>query len=617
MQARGLTRAPWLLLSTGADQAAERTLRAHPDMKRVAVAAGITPSGTVHIGNFREVITVDLVARALRDRGVDVRFIYSWDDFDVLRKVPAGAPQPEMLAENLRKSIADVPDPWGDHDSYASHHIADFEESLAPLGIAPEFIRQHQRYRAGAYAEGIHKALDDAAKIRKIINDAREKHGARSLLADDWLPLAGFCDSCGKDELTFSWDGEWSVEVKCALCQHEGVVDIRKGGNLKLPWRVDWPMRWAHEKVCFEPGGKDHSSAGGSYDTGKVIVADIYGWSAPQYVGYDFVNPKGQGGKFSSSKGGVITVSDALEIYEPEVLRWLFASYRPNTEFAISFDLDVIKIYEDYDRAVRLAHDADDGGKKDKKRQAARRTLELASVKPTTIEPGTTPPSLVQFRHLSTVLQTFDGDIDRSREYFRARGDLDEARFDARAACVWRWIEKYAPDDFRYRIRRDPVTRDVDDATRQALRRLVDILQNEPEADRKGPRRAHEAARGVIGPRAQVLLPGRLRPAGRARPGPPTHIAVGHDGGRQSSAASAAERRRMMRARTPVFIAAIVLLIPAGAGAAKKKERRKRERPAWLLEHAPERNTVEFGGVHGNPVPESLPRALRLTTESL
>ena len=33
----------------------------------IVAAAGITPSGVVHIGNFREVITVDLVVRASFD----------------------------------------------------------------------------------------------------------------------------------------------------------------------------------------------------------------------------------------------------------------------------------------------------------------------------------------------------------------------------------------------------------------------------------------------------------------------------------------------------------------------------------------------------------------------
>lgn len=478
-------------LNHWADQAAERTLRAHPDgagagAGPLAVAAGITPSGVVHVGNFREVITVDLVARALRDRGVPVRFIYSWDDFDVLRKVPKDAPQQELLHEQLHRSIADVPDPWGDHDSYASHHIAAFEESLRPLGIAPEFIRQHRRYRAGDYAEGIRAALAAADRIREILNDARRAHGARRLLADDWLPLSGFCDACGKDSLRLAWDGEWTVHYDCTGCGHAADVDLRHGGNLKLPWRVDWPMRWAHERVAFEPGGKDHSSAGGSYDTAKRIVAEIYGWSAPQYVGYDFVSCKGQGGKLSSSKGGVVTVADCLEVYEPELLRWMFASYRPNTELQISFDLDVIKLYEDHDRMWKLAHEADDGGKNDKKRQTARRTMQLSSVSHAPVEAGREPTFLAGFRHLSVILQIFDGDIERARAHYEAQGVLADAearrRFDQRARCVWSWIEQYAPEDFRYRIRSEPVVSAVEGEHRVALGRLVEILEQHPEA---------------------------------------------------------------------------------------------------------------------------------------
>ncbi len=39
-------------------------------------------------------------------------------------------------------------------------------------------------------------------------------------------------------------------------------------------------MRWAHFKVDFEPAGKDHLAAGGSYDTGREIVEKIFGWPA-------------------------------------------------------------------------------------------------------------------------------------------------------------------------------------------------------------------------------------------------------------------------------------------------------------------------------------------------
>ena len=166
--------APDPYYSHWADFAAQKTLAAHPGATKVTCAAGITPSGVVHIGNFREVITVDLVARALRDRGVEVRFIYSWDDFDVFRKVPKDMPQQEMLTENLRRSIADVPDPYGEHDSYASHNIARLEKSIEPLAIAPEFIRQSKQYRAGTYAEGIRKALAGRDQIAAILGSEND-----------------------------------------------------------------------------------------------------------------------------------------------------------------------------------------------------------------------------------------------------------------------------------------------------------------------------------------------------------------------------------------------------------------------------------------------------------
>jgi lysyl-tRNA synthetase class 1 len=475
---KGRQRDPYF--SHWADIAALRALDASPDKGRVTVAAGITPSGIIHVGNFREIITVDLVARALRDQGAEVRFIYSWDDFDVFRKVPKGIPQPEMLAENLRRSVADVPDPYGEHDSYASHFITQLEQSIEPLGIDPEFIRQSRRYRAGDYAKGIRRALESSAILREILDRHRT-----TPLPESWLPLAGFCAECGRDEVSFRWPGEWIVEYTCDSCGHQQSLDLREGGDVKLPWRVDWPMRWAEEGVVFEPGGKDHSSAGGSFDTAKEVVAAVYDGQAPQYVAYDFVRVKGRGGKISSSAGDVVTVADCLEVYEPHMLRWIFASQRPGSEFQISFDLDVIKLYEDFDRARRLAHEAEDGSKADKKRQIARRTFELACIESRRIEPGTTAPFVPPFRGLSTVLQAYDGDIDLAVAHYEATGQIgsddERALCRTRAACCWRWVETFAPDDFRYRIRREPVVRALPAPERAVVSRLVDVLKDQPD----------------------------------------------------------------------------------------------------------------------------------------
>jgi lysyl-tRNA synthetase class 1 len=468
-----------------ADIAARRVLAAHPETRPITVAAGITPSGVVHIGNFREVMTVDLVARALGDQDVSVRFIYSWDDFDVFRKVPADAPRPEMLAENLRRSVADVPDPFADEatgegtDSYASHHIEIFEAGLDPLGIAPEFIRQSKAYRAGRYAEGIRRALECRDVIRKALDEFRTEP-----LPEDWLPLAGFCGGCGRDAVDFVWDGDWQVEMTCRDCGQTTCVDLREGGNVKLPWRIDWPMRWAFESVCFEPGGKDHSSAGGSYDTASRIVGPVYDGRAPEYVPYDFVRIKGRGGKISSSAGEAVTVADCLRVYEPEMLRWIFASQRPNSEFQISFDLDVIKLYEDYDRAVATAHTPDDGSKKDKKRQIVRRTIELSSVRPKRIAAGDTPVRVPPFRPLSMILQIYDGDVERALSHYEQTGevktDAERARFRERAERVWNWVEDFAPEEFRYRIRETPAASPLEGEPRAVLARLVAVLEENP-----------------------------------------------------------------------------------------------------------------------------------------
>ena len=162
------------------------------------------------------------------------------------------------------------------------------------------------------------------------------------------MPVNIYCSQCNRDKTEqIKWDGQWEISYTCELCGHHGSENLQTTSRAKLPWRVDWPMRWVYEGVDFEPGGKDHSSEGGSYSTAQEIVKEVFGGTPPIYLQYDFVSIKGRGGKMSSSKGDLVTVNDVLNIYEPEMVRWIFASYKSNVDFAISFDLDVIKTYED------------------------------------------------------------------------------------------------------------------------------------------------------------------------------------------------------------------------------------------------------------------------------
>lgn len=443
-----------------ADTQAARIIKEKGERDLYTCASGITPSGTVHIGNFREIITVDLIVRALRDRGKNVRFIYSWDDYDVFRKVPGNMPNPDELSKYLRFPITMVPDTFGRDENYARHHEKDIENQLPRVGIHPEFLYQASRYRANRYAEGMKIAMQKRDVIKECLNAYRDdEHKMKD--SDVYWPVAAFCCKCNKDETEIiDYDGEYGITYKCNACGHVEKGDLRTSKEFKLGWRVDWPMRWNEEKVCFEPGGKDHISPGGSYDTAKLVSKKLYGWDAPVTMKYDFVKLKGVPGKMSSSKGKVISLVDALEVYQPEVLRYIFASNKVDHEFSISFDLDVLTIYEAYDRTERIVWGDELPKEKDEKKRESIILREKRIYELSQIESGMpkVKPYQVPFRLLTTLLQTYSGDIDA---VIKSLGDVkpeQEECLRRRCACAWYWITESAPDcaaDMCFRIRDD------------------------------------------------------------------------------------------------------------------------------------------------------------------
>lgn len=457
-----------------ADTAADELIKSHPaDKPQFVCASGISPSGVVHIGNFREVITVDFVVRSLRERGKNVRFIYSWDDYDAFRKVPANLPRQDMLQGQLRKPISKVTDPYGECPSYAAFFERKFEREIGQLGVEPEYIRQNEMYRARRYAAGIREALRAKDAIVAILNRART-----SDLPADWTPVSVFCKSCDKDTTDVREFREPStIAYHCNECKKDDVLDFEKEEGVKLLWRVDWPMRWAREGVDFEPGGKDHSSTGGSFDTGKEIIREVWKKEPPYYVQYDFVLAKGIGSKLSSSSGNLITVGEALEIYEPAVIRWLFASRKPNLDFSIAFDLDVMKAYDEFDRCERFAYGAEEGD--EKKVTYERRIYELSVVTP--VKPGGPAdlPAQYPFRHLCNLLQIHEGNLDKAREYFAKgmRTQADRDRFESRAKRAWKWITTFAPEEFKFQLRPEgapPVKTKYPEAVRALVALLCD-----------------------------------------------------------------------------------------------------------------------------------------------
>src|SRR3989344_1573599 len=151
-----------------ADQHAKKIVERSGKKKEYVCAAGITPSGPKHIGNFREIITVDMIVKALQDAGHKVRFIYSWDSFDRFRKVPADVPEQHKkeMEQDIGKPDIKVIDPWKCHENWAEHWQVQLERECKQTNVDPEFLYQGKLFQECVYAE----LIRDAMKLRKKVN---------------------------------------------------------------------------------------------------------------------------------------------------------------------------------------------------------------------------------------------------------------------------------------------------------------------------------------------------------------------------------------------------------------------------------------------------------------
>ncbi len=346
------------------DEIAQKLIERNPNKEEYVCAAGVSPSGSVHIGNFRDFATPLFVVKALQKKGKKAKLLVSWDEFDRCRKIPANVQA--VVGSDYDKYIGcpyvDIPDPWGCHESYAKHFEEEFLKGIAPFGMELDCRYQAEMYRSGKYTKDIIEAIQKRDEIFEILDSFKTKDTSKSeeeLKAEHdaekavYSPVSIFCPECHTDftKITaFSEDGT-EADYTCR-CGHHGHFDFKTNFNCKLGWKVDWAMRWRYEQVDFEPGGKDHAAPTGSYSNSKIISKRIFDYEPPLFQGYEFIGIKGMTGKMSSSSGLNLTPDTLLKLYQPEVLLWLYAKTDPTKAFDICFDDGILRQYFEFDKML-------------------------------------------------------------------------------------------------------------------------------------------------------------------------------------------------------------------------------------------------------------------------
>ncbi len=434
----------------------------------IVCASGLSPSGPIHLGNLREVMTPHLVADEIRKRGHACVHLLSWDDYDRFRRVPAGVDP--SWAEHVGKPLSSVPAPPGsDHASWADHFKAPMIEALAELGVDYRGISQTEQYTSGAYREQILTAMRERESIDAVLARYRTKQGEERPGA--YYPYRPYCEMCERDlTMVTAYDDDTTELAYSCACGFGETVRLAEHDRGKLVWKVDWPMRWAYEGVVFEPSGVDHHSPGSAWVVGGEIVGPVFGGERPIGPMYAFVGITGMA-KMSSSKGDVPTPADALRIMEAPVLRWLYARRKPSQSFKVAFDQEIQRLYDEWDALGRkVAQDA---------AQPAELAAHARAVR-TSRGPLAATPRPVPYRTLASIADVTTGDTG---QIGRILGDLDgvaaldevRPRLDRAQA----WIDTHVPADQRTRVRESPdeeLLGSLGEDERESLRMLTEGL---------------------------------------------------------------------------------------------------------------------------------------------
>ncbi len=421
------------------------------------ISTGISPSGPIHVGNMREILTGDIVYRAARKLGMKSRFLYLCDDIDPLRRVyPFLKPE---YSEHVGKPLYRIPSPDG-NGTYAQHYVAPFLDSLKKLEVDVEVIYSSELYASGKFYEYIRKVIEEREKIASILEEVSGRKIGRG-----WFPYSPLCAKCGKinSAIPFSFEDPY-VNYECN-CGHTGKSDIRRDEG-KMPWRVEWPAKWALLGVTIEPIGKDHGAAGGAFESSKRIASEIFGVPGPDTIVYERVMWKGRG-PMHSSTGVAIEISEALKFTPEEALRFFIAKGNPGRHLDFDPGLGLLSLTDDCEKYFNAYSGTDSISDPD-----FREIVEYSGIS------GFHGPIEPSFRHLATIVQIYSDSESILRSLSRGGREFSvmDKNLEERIDKVKYWLENFAPDMVKFGMLPKGTRVELSGEEKRVLERFLDSV---------------------------------------------------------------------------------------------------------------------------------------------
>lgn len=436
-----------------------------------------TLSGYPTIGSLKGPVFHDLIFKALKSAGKEVKYTYIWNDFDVIDEL---SPEfKESMKEYLGFPLRLAPSPVEGYENFGAYFAQDFKKVLDSLGVDAEYLSSYDMYKEGKFDDVIRIALENSEKIQDIYEEVAGSKKRET----GWLPLQVVCENCGKLGTTkvYAWDGE-KASYKCEPelvkwatgCGHEGKISPF-GGNGKLPWKVDWPAHWKVLGVTVEGAGKDHTSAGGSLDVARALCKEVFNYPEPFSPQYEFILIGGK--KMSTSKGLGLKARDAHDMLPPELIRFLFSRYDYNQQ--INFDpmgtMAIPDLFDEYDKcfsSFTKGTDADFA-----------RAFELSHI-------GELPKKeqtyLPRFRDVANFVQQPGMDI--SAKFAEIKGsDLIETEkyiLEERVKYAKIWLEKFAPENLKFSLSENTENKfELSEDQKKYLEKVIDLINSDSTAE--------------------------------------------------------------------------------------------------------------------------------------